>query len=436
MSPRANVRDPGEGGGEFVDRKGDFVVRYEEIAAETMKPKSPDSPFKESLRVVFGIEGENDQTVSLSVQIENPADDLWGFVPDHEAAPKDDELALRRFIEANVIKEPTTVYVSGFVQSRVALEGAHIFERIIRVYQYARKRDGARRMGMVAVTADGLTTSWVCPEPDMRDNKKGDTPDGDECGPFSADTYAFQYLQVFGLDWEKMKRELEEAEAYWPGHYDADGMPIEPLFPDLANPWPGFLAMIERHGPKRVKMEIVRDKNYDNKLGPRYIGKGLVKMIEVEGGEIAAGPSRAEKEFDREAGKFMENYDALTNAVLAPENGGLRFMVADHFTDQGKRIGMSVLKPLIYRYPDAVTAKKENGEPAIALPPTFQTWTLNGVVVANMTAERLLLLAKLDKEDLFKVVNLTDPAPLLAWVTENVPEWETVGQTDDGGELL
>jgi len=192
MSPRADVRQPGEGGGTFVDRKGEFVVQYQGIAEETMKPKSPDSPFKESLRVTFGIKGDND-AVSLGVAIEDPADDLWGFVPDPDAAPANDASALRAFIEANVVKEPVEVYVSGFIQSRVATEGAHTFERIIRIYQYTRRRDGQSRIGMVAVTGDGQTTSWTCPEP-LFEKRMENTHDQDYIGPLSADVYAFQFV--------------------------------------------------------------------------------------------------------------------------------------------------------------------------------------------------------------------------------------------------
>ena len=118
MSPTADVRGPGEGG-TFTDLKGNFMVHYQEIAQDTMKPKSPDSPFRESLRVVFTIQGK-DETVNLGVAIESPSDGLLGFVPDPSAAPVNDEAALRKFIETNITYEPVEVYVSGFIRSRVA----------------------------------------------------------------------------------------------------------------------------------------------------------------------------------------------------------------------------------------------------------------------------------------------------------------------------
>lgn len=406
-----------------MDRKGEFVVQYQGIAEETMKPKSPDSPFKESLRVVFGIKGEGEETVSLGIAIEDPADDLWGFVPDPDAAPANDEAALRRFVEANMVKEPVTVYVSGFVQSRVATEGTHTFERIIRIYQYTRQRDGQARIGMVAVTRDGETTSWTCPEPQF-DKRQGETSDGDYIGPLSADVHAFQYLQMFGLDWERLENEdLANAKAFWPGHYDKDGKPVHPLFPDIMNPWPGFLRITDGHGWKRVRMEIERHPTYG--LGPKQLGKGLVKMIAVEGDAAASA------EFEREKTLFLELWDNATKAVLSKPDA--RFIAGGNLTEDGKAVALATLVPIIRAYPAAALKKKPDGDPAVVLPPTADTWALDGLVCANFTAERLLAL---EAEALFNVVNLGEPAGLLAWAVETVPEWATVGQRQSEGEVL
>ena len=425
MSPRANVSDPGEGGG-YVDRKGEFLVRYKEIAEETMKPKSPDSPFKESLRVAFGVEGE-DGTVSLSVQIEDPRDDLWGFVSDPDAAPMDDEAALRAFVEREIVKDPVTVYVSGFIQSRQAPVGPHVFERVIRIFRYQTTgRDGKPnpRLGMVAVTAEGLTASWTCPEPAMSDNRKGDGPAGDRIGPISADVHAFQYLQMFGLNWDRMKAELEdEGAALWPGHWDANGDPVPSLFPDLNDPWQGFLDMIERHGPRRVKMEIERHPQYG--LGPKRLGKGLVKMTEIEGG---GGLS---PEFEREKAVFLEVWDNLTKVLLGKDDA--RFLAGGKFTDEGKEIAKSVLAPLVRRWPEGMRKHRADGSPEIHLPPTEVTWKLNALVAANVTAEKLM---RMSEEERFVTVSLTDPASLLAWAEGAVPEWSGAGKEESEGELL
>jgi len=412
-----------------VDRKGNFTVRYREIAEETMKPRSPDSPFRESLRVVFGIEGEGDQTVSLSVTIEDPADDLWGFVtvnPDN--APAGNEAALRAFIEANVVRDPVQVYVSGFIQSRQAQAGAHVFERILWVYQYNRGSDGQARLGMVAVTKDGQTTSWTCPEPQF-DKRKGDTPEGDYIGPLSPDAHAFLYLQTFGLDWKRMEKEdLTRAEAYWPGHFNEDGQPIEPLFPDLLNPWPGFLAIIDRHGWKPIKMEIENHPQYG--IGPKRLSKGLVKMIEVE----RDGADSAE--FAREAERFMADYDNLTAVLFNKADG--RLMFSGSFTQEGRDVAVNVIKPVVYRWPGVVKLHKADGSPEIRVPPTPDSWHLNGVVCLGFLAERLMAAAAKDGALLFELVNLSNPDPekLLAWAEANVPELAGPMEEQEGGETL
>lgn len=403
MSPVADVRQPGEGGS-YQDRKGNFTVTYKEIAAETMKPKSADSPFRESLRVVFTIEGN--QTISLSVTIEEPAPDLWGFVPDPESAPTN-EAQLRAFIEANIVRDPVDVYASGFIQSRIAPEGTHTFTKIVRIYQYTNKA-GDHKLGMVASTEDGLTASWNCPEPKF-DKVQGETPDGDRIGPLSPDVYAFQYLQMFGLDWKRMEAEdLANAKAYWPGHYDASGKLITPLFPDLANPWPGFLAMIDQHGRKSVKLEIENDKQYG--LGPKRLSKGLVKMVEVD--------ASTNVEFDRELAYFYEQWDNLAKVVLAKDDA--RFVAGGKLTDDGKAVAVGILKPLVQAHPHLLKSPQMvDGKPVVTFPPTSKSWHLDGLVAVNFAAEKLM---KLGPDEMFTVVNLTDPVSLLAWAAANVPE--------------
>ena len=133
--PRADVGN--ESTSTSGGKKGEFKVKFDHIADEVMRPKSADSPFRDSLRVVFGLVGAESETVSLGVTIEDPIDDLWGFMPDPEKAPVHDEYALRQFVEANVIREPIDVYVNGFIRSRLAPEGEHTFERIIGIWRYS-----------------------------------------------------------------------------------------------------------------------------------------------------------------------------------------------------------------------------------------------------------------------------------------------------------
>jgi hypothetical protein len=403
-------------------KKGEFRVRFKEIAEKTMKPKDPDSPFKESLRVVYAIEGAGDDAVSLGVTIEDPADDLWGFVsvsPDQ--APANNEAALRQFIEANAVREVFDVYVNGFIRSRLAPEGTHTFERILGMWTYS--TDGGPRIGMTAVTKDGLTTTWSCKDPQLQKEVGQSGPDADYIGgdgQLNPNQYVFIYLQNFGLDWEAMQENLKTAEAYWPRITDME-TGTKPLFPSLENPWPGFLAMIDRWNP--VKMEITRHAQYG--LGPKRVGQfPIVKMTPIERDESGA-------EFGREKALFLELWDNLTKAVLSRDDA--RFIAGANLTEDGKAVALATLKPLVVAHPQAVTAgKNPDGSPALCLPPEPQTWTLDGLVAANFTAERLLAL---EAEDLFNVVKLNDPAPFTTWAAEAVPEWADVGR-EQAAEVL
>jgi len=422
MSPQADVRAPGEGGS-YTEHKGNYQVTYKGIADEVMRPKSPDSPFRDSLRVIFDIDGDTD-TVSLSVTLEDPAPDLLGFVDNPEAAPVGEQ-ALRKFIDDNIIRDPIMVYVSGFIQSRIAEAGEHTFIKIIHIYQYTNKR-GDPKLGMIATTRDGLTTSWNCPEPKLTKRVGDKGPEGDYIGPLSPDVYAFVYLQEFGLDWDRMGDEdLKNAVAYWPGHYDAEGVPIDPLFPSVENPWPGFLDITARHGWQPVKMTIVDHPTYG--LGPKRIAKGLVKMGEADD----------DSEFNEELEVFKTLWDTLVGVLFNDEHG--RLMAGKTLTQDGKAVALHVLKPLITTWPDAVKQYKADGTPAIRLPPTPESWTLNGLVCANFSAERLL---KLDETKRFEVVNLNPPKDakledleIVKWAKEAVPEWAGAGE-DGEGELL
>jgi hypothetical protein len=399
-----------------VDRKGTFAVKFVEIAEEVMRPKSAASTFKDSLRLSFQVEGTQ-ETVSLAVQIADPADDLWGFVPNPDAAPKGNEAALRAFLEQNVNRGVLDVYVSGFIKDRVAPEGTHTFVRIVRIFPYTRDRDGKPRLGVTAVTADGMTATFYCPDPQF-DRSVGKTPDEDHIGPLSPDVYIFQYLQVAGLDWAKMKDELERAKAYWPGHFDKDGQPIEPLFPDALNPWPGFLAMVERHGPKAFKLEIEQG---PNGLRPKQVAKGLVKMIQVEGPTLDA-------EFEKERAAFEEVWNLLAQVVYARED--VRFLAGGKLTEDGKRLALATLVPLVRAHPDAVKDRNPDGSAKVWLPPSPNTWNINGLVCATFTAQRLL---KLDEAARFDLVNLgkPDPEKVVKWAAGAVPEWSGAGYAEE-----
>ena len=276
-----------------------------------------------------------------------------------------------------------------------------------------------------------MTTTWNCKEPQLEKRRGQRGPDDDYIGPKSQlnpNQRVFEYLTNFGLKWNNLEQDLQTAEAYWPGHADNQDIPIPALFRDIENPWPSFLEMIDRHGTGNpVKMEIVRHETYG--LGPKRTGQfPIVKMIPIE---REGGIDVSAEEFKKEAILFGELWDNLTKVVFAKDDA--RFMVGGKFTEDGRALAVAVLVPLVHTYPDAVKLKKPDGSPRIDLPPEPNGWTLNGLVCANLTAERLM---KLDEEERFNVVDLKEADNLLTWAAEAVPEWEGAGDDGEGGETL
>ncbi len=229
---------------------------------------------------------------------------------------------------------------------------------------------------------------------------------------------------VFIVDTENYAGNFErELCGYVTGHYDEQGSPITPLFPDRANPWNGFLAITARHGWKSVKMTVERHKTYG--LGPTRIAKGLVKMVEVDSADNA--------EFKAEKGVFLQLWTNLAKVVLADDNA--RFIAGTKLTDEGRTIAVNVLVPLLNHWPDGILKKKDDGSPAIHLPPTPNTWNINAMVAANKTAEAIM---GLDEEDRFLHVSLTDGGKnVVSWAEKNLAEWwGGSGHTDDEAEVL
>ena len=126
---------------------------------------------------------------------------------------------------------------------------------------------------------------------------------------------------------------------------------------------------------------------------------------------------------------FLELWDNLTKIITGKDEA--RFMAGGRFTDEGRDVALSVLKPLVLTYPNAVTGTKADGTPEIVLPPNADTWTLDGLVCANFTAERLF---KLTEQERFDLVNLSDHtgAKIVEWAAENVPDFRRCQSWWDG----
>jgi len=412
-------------------KKGEFKVKFLEVSEKIMTAKKPESNFPDSLRLLYEIVGTED-TVSLSVPIEHPSRALLGFCEEPENAPAN-EKELRAYVSAFAIYDPIFVYVrDSFIRNRLAPEGEHIFTKLIGVWPYD-NAEGTSRLGFTATTANGLTATWNCKDPQLK-WKIGDTPDQDYVGgetELNPNQWAFQYLQAFGLKWDRLKNDIQGCKALWPGHYDGDGRPIEPLFPDTKNPWQGFLGLIKKHGGNAVKMEIIRHEKWG--LGPKRTGQfPIVKMTPVE---IVDVTDPLIEEFNREAVRFMEDWEKLTQVLF--KRPDVRFMISRNFTTEGRDVAVNIIKPVVYAYPGIVKEYKDNGDPVIHLPPSANDWHLNGIVCLNFLAERLVAIEDEKSGTLFDLINLTNPdlEKLLAWVAENVPELAEPMEESEGEEL-
>jgi hypothetical protein len=238
---------------------------------------------------------------------------------------------------------------------------------------------------------------------------KGDTPDKDWLGPKEVLHYGrgpFYYLVKLGLDWEWFKKQVATCPAIWPGRWDEHDVPIDPLFSDIEDMTPEFLAWTWRT-PKVVKVSVVVDPKYG--LGVKR-GKTFFELAEV----VIEGAASAE--FEREKSLFYDAMDKLTATVLQKDT---RFMAGSETTPDGKAVIRGVLVPIIKAHPALVKTVKDDGSPAIKFPVTQEGWSLNGLAAVTLAVERLL---KLDPEALFLNVSLTDPAPLLAWCNAHAPE--------------
>jgi len=155
-------------------------------------------------------------------------------------------------------------------------------------------------------------------------------------------------------------------------------------------------------------------------------------MIQVEG--TASGVDPDVEEFKKEAARFMEDYDRLTQALFSKED--VRLMLGGKFTPEGRDVALNVIRPVVRAHPGTVKKLKDDGTPVIRIPPTPDTWRTDGLVCLGFVAERLIAAGT---ETLFGLVNFSQPdhGRLLAWTAENVPELALIGgEGGDNGEEL
>lgn len=413
-------------GGTFEGLTGNFTAKPTEVADKKIEGREgrPDS-----LRVVFEVEGQDDK-LSLFVPLhESAVDRLRPFIHDADNVPTD-EAGLRSYLASNLPGDTFLVYASnGSIRGTTAPAGKHRI-RLTGLHKFTRRTDGQERVRFFAETKTFETVTFTVKYPDLV-CKVGQKPEQDDIGPakeLSPNKYLFEYLIAFGLDWQQFGQEITDA--YQNGN----------LFTRLGldGPEPGYFSepdditeelfqATKRHGPNRwCEVEIVDNKQYG--LGPR---RGEWSHIELTPIIVEGASDNAE--FNREKLVFLEMWENLTKIVLGKD--AARFMVGSALTDDGRTIAKGILVPLLYRWPEGMLTKKSDGTPAIHLPPTPETWNINAVACANLTAEKLMAL---DEEARFRVANLTDQgASIIAWAEENLADWwGGSGHTEEQGEVF
>ena len=419
-----------EDSGGFDGLTGNFVAKPVEVADKLVQGRE-DRP--DAVRVTFQIQGKDDK-LSLFVPLSERAPEvLRPFIPNVKQVPTD-EAGLRSFLAANMPGTEFLVYASNSSIRGTTAKPGKVRVQLTGLHQFSRQSDGQKRARFFAETKNHETVTWTVRYPAIV-CKVGQTPDQDDIGPekeFNPNPYLFEYLIAFGLDWGRLVQEVTQA-------YE-DGKLFSRL--GLDGPEPGYFSnpddltdelfqAAKRHNPNRW-CEVVLVDHQQYGIGPKRGDYSHIEFTPV----IVEGGGADDAEFTREVASTMEQWDLLTKVIYG--DGDARFMVGGKFTDQGRDLALSVLKPLVLAYPAAVTGTKADGTPEIVLPPNADSWTLDGVACLYFTAKRLLKLSEEGNDKtLMSLVNLTDHEgkKVVAWAKENVPEWATIGQESEAEVL-
>ena len=294
----------------------------------------------------------------------------------------------------------------GFIRARLAGPGSHYF-RLVDLGKYVRQRDGQERISFTLQTEDGLEAKFSAPY--KLEYSLGDTPEKDT---ISTPGQMWTYLENLGLNSHLWEETVVSADALWPRRGGPD-----PLFMDPDDITPELLALIQQYGPTTVKITIENDAEYG--LGPVRKGQyAEVKMIQVEGTPPPQTESD-EKEFQREREVFDAQMDILVKLVTGRDDAV--FYENGKESKDGVYVIVNVLVPIVNQYPHVVTRYKANGEPATTIPPTPDSWNLDGLVAINEAVRRLNNLGT-ELANLTGLIDANDHSKLLEWVADNVPE--------------
>lgn len=413
----------GKVGDRGTKERGKLEVTYQSISDELSPPRDD---WPAALKVLFKVSGQ-DRMVTKFVPLDKTVSKrLEGFCPPTEATS---EMGIRSHVEKTIIKEPIWIRLWGSIQERLAPVGTYRF-KLHKLGPKRPNREGVNQTWFTMKTKEGLYTSTPIKYPDLQ-HTVGKTPEDDWIGPkdeLAPAKYMFKYLISFGLDWTRFAEEnnpeceLLTCQALWPGHYTADGPPIEPFFSNPDDITQELVQAVARHGPRYVEIEIEDHPQYG--LSPKRGDYSLITMTPV----IVEGQD--DTEFQKERARFLMSWGHLANVVLAKEN--VEVARGSTWTPDGRAVAMMAIVPIITAYPHVVTTQKEDGTPRITVP-TSDTWDLDRMVCMSFVAEQLLeahAKGEINLTDpIVGIINSKDSSALLEWVAENVPELES-GEED------
>lgn len=382
-----------------------FEVADELISSDDRNPQ---------IRVRYHVEGDPETIVSLGVDMVDMDKAYESLQAACLGLDRDslepDEVKLRTRISAYLTTEAKVAYVrNSFIQSFAAMPGKHR-GKFHSLFLLA-PNDTQRRCGISIRDDDGYESFWTMPWGPKPDGKGaavvtvvGATAADDQLEVFKSKA-VWESLITLGFNWDAFKEMIGKADAYYTS-VGLDGE-IAGVFADHENITPELAAFLKdpkNGGPATVRWDVIDDPKYG--IGPKRgdYSKVLLTTIEVDD----AG-------FNHELSLFMTRWDQLTAKLSGDQNA--RFLQAGKLTDKGRVVAKAVLKPVIEVYPDAVKAKKPDGSPSVKMPPSPETWELNGLVCATLLAARLY-----DEETVEEIVG--DTEQLLAWVNLSVDEFQ------------
>lgn len=356
----------------------------------------------DAVKLLCSIKGEEEPAALFVPLHENAIYKLQAFIPGLERVPTQ-EGALRKFLEAYFPKEEFLVYVqNGSVRSRMAGAGKHR-AKLYRVFTYENEKNTTRARIVLRTEANEEIT-WTAPW-------EGAVSANAETNEISiaSGKHVIQYLVALGLDLEKLEAELIEADrakTLFPHYDDSVGVEVPGFFggdtpKDIAR---ALNDAVKRHGPYWVEVEVIDNK----KWGPSAKGMGTKEGVQLTRIIVADGQNAA---FEKELAYFYELWENLTKVVLAKPEA--RFVAGHSLTEEGKTVAVGIIKPVMLAHPHLLK------DEAVQFPPNPNGWHLDGLVALDFVGERLL---KLDEEERFNIVNLTDPTKLLEWAAGAVPE--------------